>query len=364
MNDQTLPINQVNPKMKENSIFLEYFDSVYNLCHSASKALGNSANKYIKVNGFSIQLSFCGHELVKDIMPAFDHLECKQCLESDLTVFLMDGLSTHTEMPPIPWRINEKYISGEIWRYDDETLMLVYHPANKTIMLLDRARNLAIYWLYDTLAVPYHDKASPLRLILQRWMITVQCQVVHAGAVGFQDGGVLLVGKSGSGKSNTTLNCLNSDLLYVGDDYCLINENPYPCVYSLYNSGKLHAHDIVHFPSLKSAMSNKGQLNNEKALYFFQRIFPEKMLSGFPLRAILVPEITSNVKTIIRKTTPAKGFLAIAPHTTFHAPKAEQPVMNKYLDRFVRKLPNYILELGTDRSQVPGVIIELINSLK
>ena len=350
--------------MKGNPIFLEYFDSVYNFCHSTSKVFGNATNKYINVNGFSIRLSFCGHELIKDIMPAFEHIECNQGSEIGLTVFIMDSISTHTEIPPIPWRINEKFVSGEIWRYDDETLMIVYHPTNKTIMLLNRARNLAIYWLNDASTIPYQDKAAPLRLILQRWMITVQCQVVHAAAVGYHDGGVLLVGKGGSGKSNTALNCLNSDLLYVGDDYCLINENPYPCVYSLYNSGKLHAHDIDHFPSIKPAMSNQRQLNNEKALYFFHRLFPEKISSGFPLRAILIPEITSNVKTTIRKVNPAKGFLAIAPHTTFQAPKAEQQVINKYLDRFVRKLPNYILELGADRNHVPPVIIELIKSLK
>ena len=36
-------------------------------------------------------------------------------------------------------------------------------------------------------------------------------QYVHAGAVGNKNGGILLVGKGGSGKSSTALACLKSD---------------------------------------------------------------------------------------------------------------------------------------------------------
>jgi hypothetical protein len=242
--------------------------------------------------------------------------------------------------------------------------MIVYQPANNTIILLNKARNLGIYWVLDASAIPYHDQASPLRLIFQRWMRTRQCQVVHAGAVGFPHGGILLVGKGGSGKSTTTLNCLNSELLYVSDDFCLINDHPHPYVYSLYNTGKLDAHDIDRFPSLKPALSDQGDLNDEKALYFFYRCFPDKISAGFPVKAIFIPEITGLVDTKLKKVSPAKGFLAMAPTTIFMIPKAEQQDANRYLDRFVRKVPNYILELGTDLGQIPRVIINFLKSGK
>ena len=343
-------------------MYSEYFDAVYNSWLNSSVSAGGEVNKYIKVNGFSIRLSFCGSGMIPIIMPAFEHILCQQAPERDLTVCIWDSETAGIKLPAIPWKINDSVLAGEIWTYDDETLMIVYQPANNTIILLNKKRNLGIYWVHDASAVPYHDKASPLRLIFQRWMRTRQCQVIHAGAVGFPHGGVLLVGRGGSGKSTTTLNCLNSELSYVGDDYCLITNYPHPYVYSLYNTGKLNAHDINHFPSLKPALSNLGQLNVEKALYFFHRCFPEKMSAGFPLQAILIPEISGQANTKLRRVSPARGFLAVAPTTIFQMPRADQADGNKYLDRFVRKLPNYILELGTDLSEIPQVIIDLLKS--
>lgn len=350
--------------LREDPLYPEYFDAVYNSWLNACVAVDGEVNKYFRINGFTIRLTFCGQGLIPDIMPALEHLACRQAPDSDLTICLWDSTTTRTKIPAIPWKINDQAISGEIWTYDDENLMIVYQPANNTIILLNKKRNLGIYWVCDASAIPYHDQASPLRLIFQRWMRTRQCQVVHAGAVGFPYGGVLLVGKGGSGKSTTTLNCLNSELSYVGDDYCLITDNPYPYVYSLYNTGKLNAQDIDRFPSLKPALSDHWQLNGEKPLYFFNRSFPEKMSAGFPVHAILIPEITGLVNTKIKRVSPAKGFLALAPTTIFQVPRAEQQDVNRYLDRFVRKVPNYILELGSDLSKIPGLIIDLLKSGK
>lgn len=343
-------------------MYSEYFDAVYNSWLSASISAGSEVNKYIKVNGFSICLSFCGSEMISSIMPAFEHILCQQTPERDLTVCMWDSTTTGIKLPVVPWKINDIVLDGEIWTYDDETLMIVFQPAKNTIMLLNKKRNLGIYWVHDASTVPYHDKASPLRLIFQRWMRMHSYQAIHAGAVGFHGGGVLLAGKGGSGKSTTSLNCLNSGLLYVGDDYCLITEDPVPYVYSLYNTGKLYARDIELFPSLKPALSNQEQLDVEKALYFFHRCFPEKMSAGFPLRAILIPEISGQTNTKLKRVSPARGFLALSPTTIFQMPRADQADANRFLDRFVRKLPNYILELGTDLSQIPRVIIDLLKS--
>jgi hypothetical protein len=350
--------------MSGNLAYAEYFDAVYHAWLSAAPTTGGEVNKYIKINGFTIRLAFCGQGMIPGIMPALEHLEYHQARDVDLAIFLWDSRTAHTKLPDIPWKISEKTIPGEIWTYDDEFLTIVYNPSNETILLLNKSTNIGIYWVRDSSAIPYHDQASPLRLIFQRWMRTRQFQVVHAGAVGLPEGGILLAGKGGSGKSTTSLSCLNSELLYAGDDYCLLADHSEPYVYSLYNTGKLNVQDIDRFPSLKPALYEKWQVVGEKALYFFHRYFPLKMSTGFPVHAILIPEITGRVSTKLKRVSPAKGFLALAPTTIYQVPKADQSEANHNLDRFVRKVPNYILEVGSDLSQIPKLIIDLLRSVK
>ena len=108
-------------------------------------------------------------------------------------------------------------------------------------------------------------------------------QLVHAGAVGTRDGGVLLVGKGGSGKSTTTFTCLDSGLAYVSDDYCIIENSSIPYTHSLYSTGKLNAEDVGRFPRLMPALYNYDRLETEKALYFFYEQFPHRISNGFLL---------------------------------------------------------------------------------
>jgi len=350
--------------MKKKPMYTEYFDAVYNSWLSASVSMGGEVHRYLKINGFSIRLSFCGSGMIPDIMPAFEHVVSPEVSESDLTVCIWDSKTSGIKIPEIPGKINDLSISEAILKYNDDTLMIVYWLEIKTIMLLNKTRNLGIYWIQDASAIPFYDKVSPLRLIFQRWMRRRSCQVVHAGAVGFYDGGVLLVGKGGSGKSTTSLTCLNSELLYAGDDLCLITDYPDPYVYSLYNTGKLNAHDIDRFPSLKPALIDHRQLNGEKAIYFFYRCFHDKISAGFPVKAIFILEITGLMNTKIRRVSPAKGFLALAPTTVSLMPRGVQPDLYHHLASFVRRVPNYVLELGTDLNQIPRVIIDFLKSDK
>jgi hypothetical protein len=348
--------------MEGNRKYTGFYEAVFKCWPGACAVSGGETDRYIQINGFTVRLAFCSEVMARAIMPAFGHLECMPGIERDLTVYFGESMAGRVSIPPVPWKDGDQDIQGAIWTYDDETLMIISQPANKTLFFLDKINNTGIYWVHDASVIPYHDKASPLRLIFERWMRLRGCQIVHSGAVGFPDGGVLLAGKGGSGKSSTALKCLNSELFYAGDDYCMINDLDHPHVYSLYTSGKLNPGDTGLFPSLKPGLCNEDKLHEEKALYFFHHYFPNKMSAGFPLRAILVPEIVNRPGTTLRRVSPARGFLALAPTTIFQIPRAGQPEVNRFLDRFVRKLPNYILELGTDRDQAPAVITGFLKS--
>jgi hypothetical protein len=185
------------------------------------------------------------------------------------------------------------------------------------------------------------------------------CQYVHAGAVGNQTGSVLLAGQGGSGKSTTALACLNSPLFYISDDYCLLTNEPEPYVYSLYNSAKLEADNMHRLPHLVRLVSNSDRLAEEKALLFLQQHLPEKVITGLPVRAILLPHVSGRPETRLSPASSIAGLKALAPSTIFQLPGAGQRTFQA-LTRFVKQVPCYNLELGTKVGQIPEVIMHLL----
>jgi hypothetical protein len=120
-------------------------------------------------------------------------------------------------------------------------------------------------------------------------------QLVHAAAVGNSNGGVLIGGKGGSGKSTTALTCLESKLNYIGDDYTLLGlDSGRPVVHSLYNSAKLNSDHVQRFPTLLPKVSNPDRLADEKALLFVNEHYPAKVATQLPVRAVLLPRVTGS----------------------------------------------------------------------
>ena len=223
--------------------------------------------------------------------------------------------------------------------------------------LLDVQQNLALYWVDESHQLPYYERVSPVKAILHWWMGDHSRQFVHSGAVGIATGGVLLAGKGGSGKSTTTLGCLEAGMLYAGDNYCLVSTAPVPYVYGLYNTATLRGvADMERFPGMMPHFSNTDRLDTEKAMIFLYKYCPERLATGFPLKAILVPRITGQPETRLRATTDKVAFAALAPSTLSQLPGASQAAIQRMLD-LVRKTPCYELEVGTYLPGIPDTIM-------
>jgi hypothetical protein len=131
--------------------------------------------------------------------------------------------------------------------------------------------------------------------------------------------------------------------------------------YSVYNSCTLHApHMHTRLPWLAAKATNPDKLDVEKALIFVHQHYPESVATSFPVKAILLPEITRQRVTKLRGISPAQCLTLLAPSSIFNLPTAGEDDF-RYLARFVRRVPTYVLELGADLSAVPQVIVELLS---
>jgi hypothetical protein len=357
---QSSTLDSSSPPNAELTGPVKFFRTVCRAFQHAEDAVGGPVDRFYAIGPHTIRLSFAGSALVPFITPAFEHLAVQPVEKPALTVCLWDSNSTRTKMPPPPWSSDAYIARGEILGYNDECIQTVFHLGSGILNMLDTAGNVALFWIQDAKSVPYYETGTPLRTILHWFMRNHERQFVHAAAVGTSKGGVLLAGKGGSGKSTTTLACLSSDLLYAGDDYALLGSQPAPYVYSLYNSAKLDADSIQRLPHLVPKVSNFDRLNTEKALIFLKDHYPDKITTGFPIRAILIPRITGLPETRLTKSSPAAGLRALAPSTIFQLPGARNDDFQNLI-AIVKQIPSYDLELGTDLVRIPSVISDLLS---
>jgi hypothetical protein len=314
-----------------------------------------------RIGGHQILLRFAGQGVLPAVAPALAHLDGPLLREPELVVDIWDSASTGAAPPERP-RVDPEAPVGAFYYFEDPPLRGVFQPGMQALSAVDLRADHAWYWVADPDALPYWERAAPIRQILHWWMATRGHQQVHGGAVGTPDGGVLLVGKGGSGKSTCALASLLSELRYAGDDYTMVSLRPRPWVHSLYSSGKVDPENLWRVPHLEPTLSNAEHLATEKAVVFVDQHFPDRLIEGFPLRAIVLPTITGEPRTRATPTSRAAALTALAPSTVFQLHTAGGHAL-RYLARLVQEVPAYALKLGSDVSEIPEVLLTLLHNL-
>ena len=348
----------------------DFFESAYQMFQKAEQAAGDSINRFYSIGKYRVCLRFAGSALIPCFTQAIEHLAAGPGVNPSLTVCIWDDLTSHTRMPPLPWAGYAVYNPnggtegvytrrGDVRGFNDDFICTAYNWSAAALSMLDKRRDLAIYWTHDARRLPSYEKSAPLRTILHWWMNHHGRQLVHSGAVGTPQGGVLVSGKGGSGKSTTVLSCLNADMLYVSDDYCLISADPDPYAYSIYSSAKLNADNVQRVPHLMPTLSNRERMDKEKALFFLYPYFKEKIAKGFPIHGILLPHIQGGTNTTLMSASPAEALKALALSTMSQLAGAGRASL-QIMERLVHQVPSYHLTLGTDVSRIPDVIAGLL----
>ena len=347
-----------------------FFETSLQIFKLAEKAAGVSKERFYNIGGEKMCLRFAGPALIPHFTRALEHIAAGPSHEPGLTVCIWDDVSTQTCMPPPPWANYAVYNPngdmqsvytrrGDVRGFNDDRFCTAYNWSAGALSMLDKKNNLALYWTHDAFQLPSYETSAPLRTILHWWMTGHGRQFVHGAAVGNSLGGVLLAGKGGAGKSTTVLSCLNADMKYVSDDYCLITTDPGPFAYSIYSSAKLNADNINSVPHLLPTLSNPDQMETEKAVFFLYPYFAKQISAGFPVRAILLPRISGATETILTPASPGEALKALALSTMSQlsgAGKASLQIMN----RIAHQVPSYHLILGSDLTRIPDVISGLL----
>jgi hypothetical protein len=323
----------------------------------AEAAAGGSVQEHLAIAGAPLRLEFADERTHDRLAPGLAHLVQPPSAAPELTLRVWDSAGPAPE-PPLPEVPPGP--RGRIYYSEDGPVRVAYQPGLRLLSVLDRERRLGWFWCAAAAELPYWESSAPFRQLLHWWLPSRGLLLVHGAAVGRPEGGVLLVGRGGSGKSTSALACLESDLLYAGDDYCAV-EDASPAVHSLYCSGKLepmHATRLDHLPA--PTIDGDGS-DDEKAVFFVQERYPERMSRSFPLRAVLAPTI-GGAEARIEPLAGAAALRALAPSTLLQLHPADPGAFAR-MAGLVNTVPAFAFELGPDIARIPAAIERLLDEL-
>jgi hypothetical protein len=338
-----------------------FFDSVYDL-FLRIKSFSGTNNYYYRICETSVCLSFAGDALVRHITPALNHLRISEVENPDLTICLWDSMSTNSRMLPPPWKRDQYTYRGDIWGYNSSRIKTAFHWFEFSLNMMDLETNRGLFWVEHAENLPSWLRAAPLRTLLHWWLEKNECQFVHASSVGTGDGAVLLTGKGGIGKSTAALSCLKAGFFYLGDDYIVAQRRFGPCVYNVYNTAKLNADHVESFPEFLPLISNVKNMKVEKAVLLLYPEFGDRITRSMPLKAILVPRITDDSESRVRRIS-SENVLQAASFTTMTQLPGAGIKTYEFLNQLAGSLPCYSLELGRDPSRIPVAISDLLHAL-
>ena len=307
-----------------------------------------------RVAGRVLALRFAGTALATKLLPAFAHLEAIEGTPADLTICCWDDASSGVS---IPEPIREEGRRGV--EYADGPVRIAWEIEERTLQAYDFRRRLALFRTPDVAELATWEQGAPFRRILHWWSAGLGLQLVHGAAVGTEVGGVLLIGRGGSGKSTMALACVGSSLGYAADDYCILELGVWPCVHSIYSSGKADAASIAMLPRLAEAFHASPIDQQGKSVIFIAQHASQAILRSFPLRAIVAPKIVSGFACNAEVLPPGEALRALAPSTLFQSPGDRMQSFAR-MSALIRNIPCWRLYVGGDPSAAQPLLEAII----
>ena len=322
----------------------------------------------MSIAGHAIRVHYLNSELESLLSKAFVQQPSTEHADPGLTIYVCDFDSMPAAYPVPPWKSDSQMEFGAdvqrpMLHFRDERFVGLFEPRSSLLSLLDTESNLAVWCIPRRNQIPHYELSAPFRPIIHWWMGQQGLQIVHAGAVASENVAVLLVGRSGSGKSTTSLSSLGAGLRYLSDDYVLVEDLQSPVAWSLYRTAKLFQSDLESFPHLADTVGDISFANSDKAIMYLGPTHLSQADSGFPIGAILLPTVVDSGKTRLTEVSAATCLSAMAPSTMLQLRGSGHPDFER-LGRLACRVPSYRLELGADRNAIQQTMLDLMGNLQ
>ena len=308
--------------------------------------------------GATIALRFAGEHLASTLGAAFDH-HPRSAAAPDFTVVVWDCRTRDAPVPRISFDALDGGITAEARVEGDQPIECRYDGARRILNVYERATETAAFCVADLDDLPHWERSSPFRQLLAWFFRARGLHLLHGAAVGGPEGGLLLVGRGGSGKSSSALACLEwpePGLGVAGDDYCVVATAPEAVAWSLYRSAKVGWSQLEWFPTLAATVVNRDTPDDEKALLMLGPPRTPPLVAEVAIDAIVVPTVRVPGPTVREPVGRAAALQALAPSSMFQlaGPNADD---FRELAAMVAARPAWRLWLGGEPRAVPAALV-------
>lgn len=316
--------------------------------------------------GLPVEFNIVGANLCKQVFRALAHLSVEgfgdrqPALRIDLWDEALAGVSRpfgdlregFEETTPLEDGIWARVAGGEF----------AGHQSPRACSVINFSTSHIIGCVASFQALSRSEIGRPLQPILFAWYDSRGIQPVHSGLVANAGDGVLIGGRSGSGKSTTSLLCAQAGFSYLADDYVGIPPavNGRQLAYSLYASLSLEQVHSRRFEVLR-ASDMGGQLCAESKLPFdVAETFPDRMARQCTVRAVVLPKLAHISHSRLRPATAAEALLKLAPSSVLQLPFIQPFIALERLAALLRSVPSFWLDLGSDFDSIPLCVAEAL----
>lgn len=345
------PASETSPSLDE------WLDEIATGFEAAAEATG-PRGRSLRIAGDPVDVRFAGAPLEERLARAIGHLARDDAEEPPaLTINVWDSGRSGVAPPKLP-ETEPGTPRGAVLYADDGDRRVAYQAGLGQLSAFDRRTGSAWFWCRSAADLPFWEPAAPFRQILHWWFADRGVLLLHGGAVGKDDGGLLLVGRGGSGKSTCALVSLAGGLLYAGDDYVAVTPGKEAQVHGLYCTGKLepgHSKLLGHLPT---PGFHGDAAAEEKSIFYLDDGFAPQLSTGFPLRALVAPVVRGD-EPRFERLAPAAALAALAPSTLLQLVPASQEAFSG-MSRLLEHVPAFRLEVGGPVEELPGVIERIL----
>lgn len=364
----------------------EYFAQLCERFELAADAVGGADEHDFEIAGLPLRMRFAGEPMRAALLPPFEHLAVAREGTPELSISLFDTASTGVGAPPPVWEPLEVAPgTNPAARLRSERVSVLAAAGSGALTAAEPGAGEAIFHLPDAGRIPSSERAAPLRDALQLLMAERGRWMTHAGAVGRDGRGALLVGRGGSGKSTLALSCALAGMDIAADDYVLLEADP-PIAHAMQSTAKLTADSAkrlgLGYDAIDAAGFEPTLEGPAKALVEIRAIAPGTMRRQLEINAVVapvLPPLTSSLlahtankheltgldisrEPVLQEVSAARGLRAVAPSTIVQSGFQGAPSFAVLAD-LVRRVPSYELELSSDPAANAAAVDRLVSEL-
>jgi len=357
----------------------EYFGQLLDRYEQAATAVGDAGALDLEMAGLRLRLRHAGGGLREGLLAPFEHLVSRGTGSPDLTISLFDTASSGVEPPPPLWEpIAAAPGTNPVARLRSERACVLAAAGSRGLTAALPGEGVAVFHLPDAAAIPASERAAPIREALQLLMAARGRLMTHAGAVGRDGRGVLLVGRGGSGKSTLALSCAIAGMDIVADDYVLL-EPKARNAHAMQSTAKLTEDSATRLGvptgDIDAAGFEPTLEGPAKALVRIPDLAPGRLTRRLRVAAIVAPTLSTSqpadmagqdrlgeIEPSLRPISAAEALRAVAPSTIVQAGFGGGGSLATLAD-LVRRVPSYALELSPDPAANAAAVDRLVGEL-